>query len=308
MSEGYRALRHGAAWLDLNGRGRLLARGRDRVRFLHNVSTNDVKKLTPGAGCYAFLLTPQGRIQADLCLFCFAGQFLIDTEGELREKAREQILRYKVADQVEVEDVTGATGAIGLEGPEAAALLASLGAPTPAEPYAHVPWGEATVAAVTVTGQPGVRIYCAAEASGEMVRRLEGAGAQAAGEADARVVRIENGKPRYGEDIRETTLPQETRQMHAVSFTKGCYLGQEIVERIRAQGHVNKLLSVVEVDAAEPPAPGTKLVDGTVEAGEITSSIYSPEAGKAIALAYLRTAFAEPGRTLAANGAAARVR
>jgi tRNA-modifying protein YgfZ len=307
MSQGYEALRHGAAWLDLSPRGRLLARGRDRARFLHNVSSNEIKKMAPGAGCYAFLLSPQGRIQADICLFSFDDRFLIDTEPELREKARQQILRYKVADQVEVEDVTAGTAAIGLEGPTAEAVLASLGAPVPAAAYAHVPWEDATVAAVTVTGQPGFRIYLAAGALVETIRRLEAAGAQSASEADARLVRIENGKPRYGEDIRETTLPQETRQMHAVSFTKGCYLGQEIVERIRAQGHVNKLLSRVEIDTAEPPAPGTKLAAEAAEAGEITSAVYSPAAGKVVALAYLRTPFAEAGRILSANGVAARV-
>ncbi len=263
--------------------------------------------MAPGAGCYAFLLSPQGRIQADVCLFCFADRFLVDTEPELREKARQQILRYKVADQVELEDVTGETAAIGLEGPTAAAVLASLDAPVPGEAYAHLPWDGATIAAVTVTGQPGFRIYCAAGALDETVRRLEAAGAQPATEADARLVRIENGKPRYGEDIRETTLPQETRQLHAVSFNKGCYLGQEIVERIRAQGHVNKLLSRVELDAAEPPAPGTKLSADGGEAGEITSSVYSPAAGKVIALAYLRTPFAKPGGTLSVGGVAARV-
>jgi aminomethyltransferase len=312
-SPGYEALRHGAAWLDLTDRGRLLARGRDRARFLHNVSSNEVKKMVGGAGCYAFLLSPQGRIQADLCLFCFDDHFLIDTEPELREKVQRQILRYKVADQIELEDVTEQTAAIGVEGPDAAAVLAALDAPAPAEPYAHLQWNSATgvtgatIAAVTVTGQPGYRIYCADSDFGATVSRLEAAGARPATEADARVVRIENGKPHYGDDIRETSLVQETRQMHAVSFTKGCYLGQEIVERVRAQGHVNKLLSSVELDTAEPPAPGSKLTADGAEAGEITSSVYSPEHGKAIALAYLRTPFADPGRSLTANGIAARV-
>jgi len=308
MSQGYQALRHGAAWLDLRARGRLVARGRDRARFLHNVSSNEVKKMTPGTGCYAFLLTPQGRIQADVWLFCFDGHFLIDTEADLREKARQQILRYKVADQVEVEDVTGETAAIGVEGPTAGAVLASLGAPLPGTAYAHLPWEGATVAAVTLTGQPGFRIYSDAGAADGIIRRLEEAGAPAAAEDDARVVRIENGIPRYGDDIRENSLPQETRLMHAISFTKGCYLGQEIVERIRAQGHVNKLLSRVELDTAEPPAPGTKLAADGAEVGEITSAVYSPEAGKAVALAYLRTAFAESGRVLSAGGVSARVR
>ena len=307
MSQGYEALRGAAAWLDLSARGRLLARGRDRARFLHNVSTNEVKQLTTGAGCYAFLLSPQGRIQADLCLFCFDDRFLIDTEPDLREKARQQILRYRVADQVEVDDITSETAAIGIEGPKAADLLTALGAPIPEQPYAHAPWGDATVAAVTVTGQPGFRIYCPAAVREELAARLQSAGAHAATDDDARVVRIENGRPRYGEDIRETSLPQETRQMHAISFNKGCYLGQEIVERIRAQGHVNKVLSRVELETSDPPAPGAKLHADAADAGEITSSIYSPAARKAIALAYIRTPFAEAGRALTIDGVGARV-
>src|ERR1017187_3202355 len=88
MSLGYQALRRGAAWLDLSARGRIVARGRDRARLLHAIASNEVKKMTPGTGCYAFLLNPQGRIQADLCLFCHQDHFLIDTEPELREKVR----------------------------------------------------------------------------------------------------------------------------------------------------------------------------------------------------------------------------
>jgi aminomethyltransferase len=101
------------------------------------------------------------------------------------------------------------------------------------------------------------------------------------------VVRIENGKPRYGEDIRDTTLPQETRQMHAVSFTKGCYIGQEIVERIRARGHVNRKIERIELEGADSPPPGTVMEIGGRQA-EITSSAYSADLGKMVALAYVR--------------------
>ncbi len=272
MSLGYRALRHGAAWLDLSARGRIVARGRDRARLLHAITSNEVKKMTPGTGCYAFLLSPQGRIQADLCLFAFDDHILIDTEAELREKVLLHIKRYIIADQVELEDVSSATSAIGLEGPGVAAILTALGAPFPATDYAHVEWDGATVAAVTATGQPGVRIFAPAEKAAALVRQLEAAGAVAATPEEARLVRIENGKPRYGEEIRDTSLPQETQQMHAVSFNKGCYLGQEIVERIRAQGRVNKKLTRVTLEGSEPPAAGTKTsVDG-VEA-EIMSAV-----------------------------------
>jgi folate-binding protein YgfZ len=287
MTEGYSALRGGAAWLDLSSRGRIAVRGRDRARLLHNLTSNDIKKLQPGQGCYAFLLSPQGRIQADLLLFCFSDRFLIETEPELREKVPAHIRRYIVADQVELEDVTGTSGELSIEGPEAAAILAGLGAPVPEAPFSHAPWGDAVVANASVTGQPGFRVICGAEEKAELARRFESAGARRAGEEDARTVRIENGKARYGEDITDTSLPQETRQMHAVSFTKGCYIGQEIVERIRTRGHVNRTLQSVELPGAEPAAPGSTLDFGGKPA-EITSSVYSPRLGRAVALAYVR--------------------
>ena len=166
-------------------------------------------------------------------------------------------------------------------------VLATLNAPVPGADFAHLPWGDATVAAASVTGQPGFRIFCPAEKTADLIRRVEAAGARPASAEDARMVRIENGKPRYGEDIRDTSLPQETRQMHAVSFTKGCYLGQEIVERIRARGHVNRTLQRIELEGTEPAQPGATVeVEG--KQAEITSSVYSPELKRAVALAYVR--------------------
>lgn len=295
MTPGYEALRHKSAWLDLSARGRFAVRGRDRARYLHNVISNDVKKMTPGTACYAFLLTPQGRIQADLDLFCFTDYFLLDTESDLRQKVPPLVLKYKVADQVELEDVTEKTACIGIEGPEAPALR-------PAVASSDFTAGEATL-----TGQPGFRVFCAAEKMPALVRLLEAAGATAATAEDARAVRIENGRPRYGDDIRETSLPQETQQMRAVSFTKGCYLGQEIVERIRAQGRVNKLLVRVDVDGAEPLPSGARLTAEGKEAGEITSSVLSPHSGKVAALAIVRAPFAVSGTALEAGPFTARV-
>jgi aminomethyltransferase len=188
---------------------------------------------------------------------------------------------------VELEDISRQSGGIGLEGPDAAAALAALGAPAPEADYSHLAWKDTTIARASLTGQPGFRIFCPAAAAGDLIRELETAGAKPATAEDARVVRIENGKPRYGEDIRDTTLPQETQQMHAVSFTKGCYLGQEIVERIRARGHVNRKLERIELEGADPPPPGTVIEAGGKQA-EIASSAYSPDAGRVVALAYVR--------------------
>ncbi len=273
MTKGYEALRDGVAWLDLSARGRLEARGRDRARFLHNVTSNDVKKMKPGDSCYAFLLTAQGRIAGDLELLCLEDRFLVDTEPELREKVLRHILKYRVADQIELTDITGTTASIGIEGPAANGV--------------QLPPGDLITAPFTITGQPGYRVYCPGDALPGIVAAVESAGAVAATPEDARTVRIENGKPRYGEDIFETSLAQETGQMHAVSFSKGCYLGQEIVERIRARGHVNRELRRMELDMAEPPAPGTRLTFEDRDT-EITSSIVSPRSGRVIALGYAR--------------------
>ena len=274
MTVGYTALLDGAAWLDLDSRGRIVARGRDRARLLHSLTSNEVKKMNLGDSCYAFLLNPQGRIQADLHLLCLADHFLIDTDPGLREKVPQLIRKYIIADQVELEDVTAQTASIGVEGPKAEELKPA--------------GGDYTIAPFTITGQPGYRIYCSKESKPALIAQLESRGAKVATEEDARVVRIENGKPLYGEDIRDSNLPQETQQMQAISFTKGCYLGQEIVERIRAQGRVNKKLERLELEDSEPPESGTKIQIGGRDA-EITSSVYSPSLRKVIALAYVRT-------------------
>jgi folate-binding protein YgfZ len=299
MNQGYEALRSGAAWMDLSARGRIAVRGRDRARLLHNLTSNEVKKLGSGSGCYAFLLNPQGRIQADLTMLAFDDHILIDTEPELREKVAQHIRRYIVADQVELEEVTAATCSIALEGPESAAILVKAGCAAPDGDYRHVLWGDSIVARLSLTGKPGFRLYAAASAAGEIVSRVVQAGAQPAAPEDARVMRIENGQPRYGEDIRDTSLPQETGQMHAVSFKKGCYLGQEIVERIRAQGHVNRKLVRLRLDSAVPA--GAALAAEGAEAGEVTSSADSPARGGAVALAYVRSIYAVSGQALAAG-------
>ena len=300
MNPGYDALRGGAAILDLSTRGRILVRGRDRARLLHNLTSNEVKKMAPGSACYAFLLSPQGRIQADLYLLCFDEHFLIDTEPELREKVLQHIRRYIIADQVEVEDLTSALSCVAVEGPSSAGILLQVGAPAP-EAYIHKQWGVRTVAGINSTGQLGYRVYLPSADAASLEAELERAGAVRSNHEDARVVRIEKGKPRYGEDISDRSLPQETQQMHAVSFTKGCYLGQEIVERIRAQGHVNKKLVGLKIEGAEPLVAGTKLFQEDVEAGQITSTAVSPSSGTVVALAYVRTQYADSGTRLVAG-------
>src|SRR5579871_4649967 len=246
MSTGYEALRTAAAWFDLSPRGRIYASGADRARLLHALTTNHVQQLTPGAGCYAFFLNAQGQIQADVHLLNFDDRILLDTEPETRERIYQHLDRYIIADDVTLDDVTASMACLALEGPAAAAILSP--ATLPETPDAHAPLDDAIVARISTTGEPGFRIFLPAASKPAWIARLESAGAIPATADDVKTVRLEHGIPRYGDDIFDSTLPQETRRMHAVHFAKGCYLGQEIVERIRSRGHVNRLLTSLAIE------------------------------------------------------------
>jgi len=291
MPSGYDALREAVAWLDLSARGRIYVTGEDRARLLHAITTNHVLQLTPGTGCYTFFLNAQGHILADATLLCLADRIVLDTEPETRARVFSHVDKYIIADDVALEDVTERLACLSLEGPHAQDVMASAGA-----------IDGAIMQPVSATGEPGFRIFMRAEDKAGWIARLESAGAVPATPEEARIVRLEHGIPRYGEDIFDTTLPQETRQMHAVHFAKGCYLGQEIVERIRSRGHVNRLLMKLELEGHAPLPPGTKLYSGAAEAGEITSSAYSPALGKLVALAYVRAQYSEVPQTIKLAG------
>jgi folate-binding protein YgfZ len=299
---GYTALRENAAWLDLSGRGKIRATGEDRARLLHAMTTNQVESLQPGEGCYAFFLSAQGRILADVNLLCFEDHFLLDTEPETRTKVYEHLDRYIIADDVALEDQTGRIATLAIEGPNAASALAELGAPVPAAPYSSAPWSYGTVARLDTTGSGGFFLMIPLDEKQAVTGMLAKSGIPAAAAADARIVRIENGRPRYGEEITERYLVQETDQLRAVHFSKGCYLGQEIVERVRSRAQIHRVLRKIEIDTSEPPAAGAKLKSGDADAAEIASAVFSPALGKTIALAYVRTQFADPGTRIALDG------
>jgi folate-binding protein YgfZ len=307
MTVGYRALHTSAAWLDLSARGKIIARGEDRVRLLHAMTTNHVEGLSDGSGCYAFFLNAQGRILGDVNLFRMPEHLLLDTEPETARRLFEHLDHYIIADDVTLEDRTAELATLAVEGPAAARVLESLGAPVPEAPYNHALWGDRTVARVDSTGAGGFFLFLPSAEKAELTGRLEGAGAVAATPEDARIVRLEHGKPRYGEDITEEHLPQETQALHAVHFNKGCYLGQEIVERVRSRGHVNRLLVRLAIDATEAPAGGTRIQAGDKQVGEITAAVFSPEAGRVVALGYVQAGQAVPGSTFIVDGAPARV-
>lgn len=301
----YQALREHAAWLDLSGRGKIRATGEDRARLLHAMTTQQVEQMKPGEGAYAFFLNAQGRILGDVNLFCLEEYFLLDTEPETRQKLFEHLDRYIIADDVTLEDLTEQMATIAVEGPQAATVLDRLGAPIPEAPYQTRAWGDRIVARVSSTGSEGFVVFLPASGKRELAGQL--AGVPEASAAEARLVRIEHGHPRYGEEITERYLVQETGQTHAVNFTKGCYLGQEIVERVRSRAQIHRVLRRLEIDGFEPPAAGTKLTSGGADAAEIASSVFSPALARVVAMAYVRVQFAEPGTELQLGDARVRV-
>jgi folate-binding protein YgfZ len=301
MSPGYSALRERAAWLDLSSRGKIKVTGDDRARLLHAMTTNHIEQLKPGEGCYAFFLNAQGRILGDVNLLCFEDHFLLDTEPETRTKLFEHLDRYIIADDVALEDLTESLATIAIEGPEAASVLEKLGAPIPAAPFATAAWGSRTVARLNSTGSDGFFIFCPVDEKDALMGDIR------ATPEDARTVRIEHGRPRYGEEITERYLVQETGQLHAVHFSKGCYLGQEIVERVRSRAQIHRVLKRVEIEGSEVPPAGAKLTSGEAPAGDIASAAFSPALGKTVGLAYVRTQFAEPGTEIALGDVRVRV-
>jgi folate-binding protein YgfZ len=287
--KGYEALRSAAAWLDLSSRGKIKLTGEDRPRLLHAMTTNHIQQLTPGTGCYAFFLNDKGRILSDANILCRPDHFLLDLEPEAREKIYQHLEHFIIADDVTLEDATPELATIAVEGPKAAEVLQRAGAPIPETEYSTVDWGSRVVARLNTTGSLGFFIFVSAVEKAALIAELEGAGAVAADAEALRVVRLEHGKPRYGEDIGERFLAQEANQPQALHFSKGCYLGQEIVERVRSRGQIHRVLMPLVLDTKTPPEPGVKLETGDSKAAEITSAAYSPALDKVVALAYVRT-------------------
>ena len=279
--------------------------GEDRARLLHAMSTNHIEQLEPGQGCYAFFLSAQGRILADANIFCRPDHFLIDTEPETAAKLFEHIDHYIIADDVTVEDLTGALSTVAVEGPRAPAVLEAAGVPALAIDYANAEWGARLVARVT---ESSFFIFLPKQELDDLIRQLDTAGAIAATPDDLRTVRIEQGRARYGEDITERYIAQEANQPRALHFSKGCYLGQEIVERVRSRAQIHRVLMPLVIDTDHPPAPGTKLQADGADRAEITSAAFSPRLGKVVALAYVRTEQAQPGSVLHLGDRKAEVR
>lgn len=289
----YEALRTDAAWIDETDRGKLRVTGEDAGRLLHAMTTNHVQDLTVGSGVYAFFLTDKGRIMADANIFRLEDSFWLDTEPETAGRVQHHLDKYIIADDAQVENETKKWFAIGIEGPKSDAAMEALKLPIPVEPLGVTvtDWGH--VARVASTGKAGFRIWANESKQAELWDQLVSSSIPQALPDDVKIVRLENGSARFGEDITERYLVQETQALNAVHFNKGCYLGQEIVERVRSRGQVHRLLTKLNLDGIVPASAGTKLVLAHTEVGEITSSAYSPALGHVVALGYIRSEVVE---------------
>jgi aminomethyltransferase len=310
----FHALLHGAAVFDLGWQAKFRISGKDRTRWLNGMITNNIRDLAPGHGVYAFILTPQGHNQGDLVAYNRGDYLLATTDREQAEKIATVLKRYIIMDQVEFEDIGDKLASIGVAGPKAGEMLAKAGIDaTQLEPgqVIEVNWNAAdiSVARNTHPEMDGYEIWTAPEQVEKLWQALVSAGATPVGSDALEMCRIARGVPRYGLDLRERDLPQETGQQHALNFTKGCYIGQEIVERIRARGNVHRTFIGFEVQG-DPPQPGTKIRANDKDMGEVTSAVRVPAAGgeRTLALGYLRREVATPGSSVQIGEQAASVR
>ena len=290
------AIAEGAGLVDRSERGKLALTGADAKEFLAGQVTNDVVGLEAGDGCYAALLTPKGRMLGDLRVLDTGDELLLDMDREALQAIFDVIRRATIGFAVELHKRTLQRGLLTLAGPRARAVAGA--ADLPVTEHAHrvvtIGGAEARVIATNV----GVDVLTLAEDTDAVRDALLAAGAEPISETTLDVLRVETGRPRWGAELDETVIPQEAGlNDRAVSFTKGCYVGQETVARLFYRGKPNRHLRGLRLSA--PVEPGTPLQLGEKEVGRLTSVAVSPARGP-IGLALVRRQ-AEPGATLAAG-------
>jgi len=299
------ALVHGCALVDRSERGKLALTGSQAAEFLNGQVTNDVEALAPGEGLYAAFLTPKGKMLGDLRVLRTApGELLLDTERVALQALFDLVRRGVIGWDAELHKRTLQTALLSLLGPRAREVTGAEVAGLPETEHAHREAELASVPVRLVATAGGVDVLCDAEQATAVRDALLVAGAVQASEAAADVVRIAAGRPRYGVDLDETTIPQEAGlNDRAVSFTKGCYIGQETVARLFYKGKPNRLLRGLRLSA--PVTGGTPLRLGERDVGRVGSVAVSPTHGP-IGLAIVRRE-AEPGAMLTAGEATAEV-
>lgn len=304
---------HGTAGvLDLSFRGRLCLTGADRVRLLNGQVTNNVKDLPSGAGCYAALVTARGKMQSDLNIYNLPNELLLDFEPGLTAEIAQRFEKYIIADDVQVVEVAPHYGLLSVQGPLAWSVVEKLGLgfSRPAAPLRFSSVNDATLGEIYGLNQPrtgteGFDLFIPTAALGVVAEKLVGAaqetGGRACGWTALEMARIEAGIPRFGVDMDGTNLPPEAGlDARAVSYSKGCYIGQEVIARIRTYGQVAKALRGLRLaDGLKVlPKRGDKLYQGDKEIGYVTSALASPALKTNIALAYVRREHNQIGAAL----------
>lgn len=294
---------------ELGDRARLGITGGDRMRWLNGMVTNNVRDLAVGHGVYAFLLNPQGHILGDLYAYNRGESLTIDTAQSQVEKLLSHFAHYIIMDDVEVSNLSQKMTALGVAGPRASDVLRTVGCDSfPSAPlqFADLTWRGAALTVVRGDNPavPSCELWLAPEQADSLRAALIQVGARPVGTTALELLRIAAGIPRYGQDIRERDLPQETEQQRALHFSKGCYIGQEIVERIRSRGNVHRKFTGFEVHNPLPQ-PATKIQADGKDVGEITSAAVLPLRGGdyPVALGYIRRELAAPGKQLQAGDA-----
>jgi len=306
------ALKSSAGVLDLSFRGRLCLTGADRQRFLNGQVTNNVKDLKPGQSCYAAIVNHKGKLQGDAFIHALAGELLLDFEPGQIEAVTQRLEKFIIADDVQIINVTTSYGMLSVQGPKAADTLALTGLPLTLPPAELTSvtlqdpgLGEICVVRVPRAGSDGFDLFVPTGALSTVLTRLVAAAAKIGGRLCGwqalEIARIEAGLPRFGVDMDATNLaPEAGIENRAISYTKGCYTGQEVIARIRTYGQVAKSLRglVLPADTRQLPKKGDKLTREGREVGYVTSAIFSPACQTAVALGYVRKECNQAGTRL----------
>ena len=305
-------MRDGAALVDGSLTGRILLTGNDRRTYLQGLLTNDIEALLPGTGCYAVMLTAQGRMMTDMRVLELGDGVLLDVPAEVTIPIRDHLDRFIFTEDVTVQDVSASRGELGLYGPRAVETLAAAGTEgaAPRDLFGNnrvrIAGADAIVVRSDAAGVPGFDLIAAVADIATIESALAAAGAVRASGSDVEAVRIESGRPRFGIDMDADTIPLEAGlDERAISRSKGCYVGQEVIVRVLDRGHgrvARRLAGLTFSADATVPVPGAKLHAGGREVGRVTSAILSPALTRPVALAYLRRDVVEPGTRVQADG------